>query len=218
MRIELSPDEDKLRQEIVERMDKAGKALDEGRMDEEMETTIDEAGERSHQLHMLLKARGHEPKHHAYMIENRGMPADHREFYQHIHPIEDLLKFIDDEHANDDPVDQTVGSVFEFRVYSRRWGHEDIYRVKRTKDGWDIAHPPIGGACDKGGQPFLFRNLQQDSIQFPAKLSGWMEWLWDQAKAEGLTEGQVQTALQELADWVSETERTAPDGGIWAGY
>ncbi len=179
---------------------------------------IEDAGERSHQLHMLLKARGMEPRHHAYMIKNREMQPDAPDFYMHFHPIEDLLKFLEDEHANDDAVDQTIGIEFTFRVFSRRWDHEDTYTVKRTKEGWDINHSAIGGPCDKGGHPFLFRNFRQDSIQFPAKLDGWMEWLWKQAAEKGLAEAQVQTALQELADWVSQTEQSTPDGGVWEGY
>ncbi len=218
MSIELNAQEASLKHEIGALRDKARSALDEGRMDEDVATVINKAGEKSHQLHMLLKARGSEPKHHGYMIENRGMPPDNPEFYLHFHPIEDLLKFLDDENANDDPVDQTINAVFTFRVFSNRWGRDDTYKVKRTKDGWDITHLAIGGPCDKGGQPSLFRNLQQDSIQFPAKLDGWMEWLWNQAAEQGLSDVQVQAALQKLADWVSQTEKSAPIGGVWNGY
>ena len=86
------------------------------------------------------------------MIENRGMQPDDPDFYLHFHPIQDLLKFLDDEHANDDPRDQTIGAEFSFRVFTRRWGHDDTYKVIRTKDGWDISHIAIGGPCDKSGK------------------------------------------------------------------
>lgn len=152
------------------------------------------------------------------MIENREMQPDTLDFYMHFHPIQDLLKFLDDEHANDDPVDQTIGAEFSFRVYSRRWGHDDSYQVIRTKDGWDISHAAIGGPCDKGGNPFLFKNFRQDSIQHPARLDGWLEWLWNQAAEKGLTPAQVQAALAQLAEWVRQTEQSAPDGGVWEGY
>ena len=218
MSIELLPDETALRMEIADRMEKARKAFSDGRSAEDAVELIEDAGKRSHRLHMLLKARGLEPRHHAYMIKNREMQPDAPDFYMHFHPIEDLLKFLEDEHANDDPVDQTIGVEFSFLVFSRRWDREDTYKVRRTHDGWDISHLAIGGPCDKGGHPFLFRNFRQDSIQFPARLDGWMEWLWNQAAEKGLTEIQVQAALQELADWVSETERSAPDGGVWEGF
>jgi hypothetical protein len=212
------PKETALRAEIAELMEKASNAFDEGLSSEDAVKLIEDAGERSHRLHMLLKDRGVEPRHHAYMIENREMQPDDPDFYKHFHPIQDLLKFLEDEHANDDPVDQTIGAEFTFRVFSRRWGHDDSYTLKRIKDGWNISHLAIGGPCDKGGQPFLFQNLRQDSIQFPARLDGWMEWLWNQAATQGLTEAQVQVAVQQLADWVSDTERSAPNSGIWEGY
>jgi hypothetical protein len=43
------------------------------------------------------------------MIKNRQSQPDEPHFYMHYHPIEDLLKFLDDPHANDDPVEK--GSV-----------------------------------------------------------------------------------------------------------
>lgn len=58
---------------------------------------------------MSLKNSGCEPKHHKYMLENRGVPVEDVEFYNHIHPVDDLLKFIDDVNANDDPEDTTIG-------------------------------------------------------------------------------------------------------------
>jgi hypothetical protein len=218
MKIQLKQDEEWLRAQIQERIDKARKAFAESRIDEEVNRWIMEAGQYAHQLHSSLKNRGVEPKHHDYMLRNRELPADDPNFYMHFHPIEDLLKFLEDEHANDDPLDQTVDAEFSFRVFSRRWNHDDNYSVKRTKDGWLIKHIAIGGPCDKGGRPFLFENFRQDFIQFPKDLEEWMEWLWNQASSQGLTQAQVQSALQELADWVSNTERTAPTGGVWEGY
>ncbi|MEK7412852.1 MAG: hypothetical protein AAB263_06005 [Planctomycetota bacterium] len=218
MSILLKPEEAALRAEIAERMENVRKAFDEGRTGVDVQKTINEAGERSHALHMLLKSRGFEPKHHAYMIKNRESQPDDSEFYMHFHPIEDLLKFLNNEHANDDPIDETMGSEFSFRVFSKRWGHDDKYTVKRTEDGWEISHLGIGGPCDKGGRPFLFENLRHDSIQYPEGLGGWMEWIWNQAATKGLTVEQVQTGIQELADWVTQTEQTTPSGGVWEGY
>ena len=115
-----------------------------------------ELGRKAHELHIDLKNSGNEPKHHKYMIENRRVSPDKLEFYEHIHPVEDLLSFIDDPTANDDPIDQTVGEIFDFPVYSNRWGHNDNYKVKRIKDGWEINFDGIGGKCDKSGYPYLF--------------------------------------------------------------
>lgn len=156
------------------------------------------------------------PKHHRYMIENRGYHPDDPEFYNHIHPIEDLLKFINDPHANDDPEDVTLGDKFQFRVFSRRWGHEDTYEFIRNDKGWIISLSS-GGQADKLGKPWLFDLLDHDSINYPEELAGYLEWLWIRAEEDGLSHEQVQKALQELADWVSTCERNSPKG-IWQGY
>lgn len=218
MSIHLQPNEEQLRSEIAERVNFLRKAFSDSRLGEDVQKAILEAGERAHRLHMLLKARQSEPKHHEYMIRNRELPPTDPDFYMHFHPLEDLLKFIEDPHANDDPVDQTIGEEFEFRVFSRRWGHEDTYRITRTEEGWDVRNLVIGGPCDKAGHPSLFHNFEQDSIAYPATLDSRMEWLWNQAKNKGLSKEAVQNALRELAGWVSLTEKSAPDSGIWEGY
>ncbi len=176
-----------------------------------------EMGEQAHELHMSLKSRGIEPKHHAYMIENRKLEPDHEEFYMHVHPVEDLLAFINDPHANDDPVDQTMGQKFTFTVYSRRWGHDDTYTLLRTDTGWDVEFTH-SGPCDKGGRPFLYSNFNNDMVEYPAGLKGRLEWLWDRASDEGLSHEAVQLALVELANWVKATTERAPRGSVWEGY
>lgn len=172
----------------------------------------DEMGSKAVLLHKRVQ-----PKHHKYMLKNRGVSPDDPEFYNHVHPVQDLLKFVDDPHANDDPEDQTIDHEFEFNVFSRRWGHDDRYRIKRTANGWQINHLGIGGPCNRKGEPFLFENLDHDSINYPEELPGYMEWLWDQCSELGLTHDQVQAALNELADWVSLCERNSPRG-IWQSF
>ena len=176
------------------------------------------AADVAHKLHMALKASGHQPQHHSYMLENRRVPPDDPEFYRHIHPIEDLLAFLRDTDANADPEDQTIGGEFELRVYSLRWGHDDVYQVRRTERGWWIGHLSINGDCDKAGDPALFANLRQDSIAHPSDLGYWMEHLWDRAHEEGLSHEQVQDALNQLGVWISTVEKAKPGRGAWAGY
>ncbi len=179
---------------------------------------IQEMGVLAHELHMKLKDRGIEPRHHKYMIKNRELPSDHPDFYKHFHPLEDFVKFVEDQHANDDPKDKTIGEEFSFSVFSKRWGHKDRYGIKRTADGWDIRYMNVGGPCDKGGRPFLFSNLNHDCICHPAGLEGWFEWLWMRAAKDGLSKEDVQRALNDLAEWVSNTEQSSPSGGAWEGY
>lgn len=217
MSIQLQPAEEDLRLKIEKRVKLARKAFSESRLGEDVQKVILEGGELAHKLHMLLKDRGLEPKHHGYMIRNRELQPDDPEFYMHFHPLEDLLKFIENPDANDDPKDQTIGEEFEFRFFNRRWGHDDTYRITRTEVGWAVRHIAIGGACDKGGHPYLFENLDQDFVAYPSKLDWRLEWLWDQAEKQGLSKNDVQQALQELAEWVSTTENSAPTAGVWGG-
>lgn len=218
MKIELNEKEKNLQKAIVERMGKVQKLLADYRLDDDVQKLIEEMGKDAHELHMSLDTNGHTPQHHEYMIKNRGFPPEKLEFYMHVHPVEDLLAYIEDENANKDPQDQTIGEMFDFRVYSRRWGHDDIYHFMRTKDGWDVNSPPIGGSCDKGGDPHLFKNLRQDLIHYPIGLNNWLEWLWEQAASKGLSKDEVQIALQELADWISITEKNAPSSKVWENY
>lgn len=218
MSIELTPGECELKNKIEEKMVKIKDSLAQYRIDDTIPELIEEMGNYAHELHESLEKRGITPKHHKYMAKNRGVPPEDKSFYYHVHPVEDLLAYIEDEHANDEPEDQTIGEEFDFRVYSNSWGHEDNYRIKRTRDGWDVNFCCIGGPCDKGGSPFLYENLNHDSIQYPKDFSGWLEWLWDQAASKSLSKDEVQTALQELADWVSCTEKNAPSSDVWKGY
>lgn len=173
---------------------------------------IMQMAEGAHQLHMLLLKRRMEPKHHKYMIKNRGCQPNDPEFYRHIHSVEDLLSFIDDRKANDDPIDTTIGKEFDMRVYTRRWGHDDVYKLKRIDTGWHIKALSIEGDCDKFGSPFLFQSLNHDGVCYPKHLGDFMEWLWDKAAEEGLKEKDVQRAMDQISKWISLCERNVPRG------
>lgn len=159
------------------------------------------------EVHKFVK-----PKHHKYMIENRECSPDDPEFYNHFHPVEDLLAFIDDPHANDDPEDQTIDHEFKFRVYSRRWGHYDTYTIKRTVEGWNISFMAEGAKSKEDGSPGLYKCLNHDSINYPEELPGYLEWLWRKAEERGLSHKEVQASLDALAEWVSNCEKTTPRG------
>jgi len=95
-------------------------------------------------------------------------------------------------------------------IYSRRWGHNERYTVNRTQTGWDVSHVAIGGSCDKRGVPYLFDNLNHDSINYPESLGEYMEWLWDQS--QNMTPALIQPVLDQIGIWIQETEKASPDG------
>lgn len=42
-----------------------------------------------------------------------------------------------------------MNTQFHMKVFSRRWGHEDKYEVKRTDTAWNFRHDERGGDSDK---------------------------------------------------------------------
>lgn len=167
----------------------------------------------AHQLHMSLSARGIEPKHHKYMLENRGVPVEDIEFYNHIHPVEDLIRFIDDPDANNDPEDCTIGEEFSFRIYTRRWGHFDSHSITRTSSGWLFkgAQSTSSGKCNKNGDPSLYMTLDHDSVCYPANIRIFFERIWDKA-SDGLSKEDVQQAITDVANWINTCEKSVPRG------
>ena len=114
-------------------------------------------------------------------------------------------------------VDSTIGREFTFRVFSHRRGHEENYKLKRTETGWFFEFMGISGPCDKTGNPYLFKSLRHDSIQYPAELGIWLQWVWRQAQEKGLSAQEVQDALDELSRWVIQVEKVRPHGPAWKG-
>ncbi len=218
--VQLSPEQEALRNRLRERLDDIRARL---RSNKDVDPSeIEHLGQDAAKLHASLKRDGIVVRHHKYMVKNRGMDPDHPDFYMHIHPVEDLLSFIEDQSANEDPEDLTLDHEFTFEVYSRRWGHKDTYRLTRTKTGWIVKHMQevrAGRDGRVGSRPGtgLFRYLDHDSINYPADLPGYLEWLWVCAAEDGLSPSEVQEALQTLADWVSVVEQESP-GGIFGRF
>ena len=101
-------------------------------------------------------------------------------------------------------------AAFTFNVYTRRFGHADVYHLDRTPTGWHVSHLSYQGSCNKKGEPVLFAAMNQDSVNFPAALGDYFEFLWDQAQAGSITN--VQGALDHLANWVKVCEEASPIG------
>jgi len=106
---------------------------------------------------------------------------------------------------------------YTFSVYSRRWGHRDTYRMNPTATGWDFGFITGSGHCDKFGEPCLYQNLDHDSIHYPEALPGYLGWLWDRINSAGMGQIEIQTALDQLAEWVSVCEQSSPTG-IFSEY
>ncbi|MDE2814110.1 MAG: hypothetical protein OXM01_13855 [Gemmatimonadota bacterium] len=103
----------------------------------------------------------------------------------------------------------------ELKVHARKREAADHYEIRRIADGWHVRHLMIKGDCDKTGYPYLFRNLAQDSINYPHDLGGYMEWLW--CKSADMSEGELQAELDKIGEWIQATEQASPSG-IFSEY
>lgn len=159
---------------------------------------------------------GHLPIFNKYLLFNRGINPEQKiaEFYDHY----DCLKAMLDEirgkgQSMQIKGDETLEKDLTFEVYTRRWGHTDRYRMKRTIDGWNCSHIAIGGKCEKNGEGALFANLHHDSVFFPEDAVKYgMEELWEAADEGEIDVEELQRRLQQVADWISHVEKAA---GVW---
>ena len=104
---------------------------------------------------------------------------------------------------------------FEFKVYSRRWGRYDTYRLTKTRSGWNIRHKAINGDSEPSGKPILYANFDQDSISYPSGLEFMVMHIWQQLDSKEIDETKTQRMLDDLAEWVSECEMRTPK---WEGW
>ena len=126
--------------------------------------------------------------------------------------------FIEDEHANDDPKDQTLGKTFVMKVYTRRWGHYDHYELTRTETGWNVKIlGRVEYACKKDAGRGLNNLLSHDGVYYPEKINKFFKWLWNRAAEDRLSEKEVQKAINQLGEWISECEMSAPRNGVFEG-
>ena len=166
---------------------------------------------------------GHLPIFNKYLLHNREInpEEDTLEFYCHF----DCMKAILDEIEGGGQImsiksDDTLGKNLTFEVYTRRWGHSDIYCMQRTIDGWLCNHMAINGKCRKSGEGALSNNLNHDGVFFPEEAVMFaMEKLWETADEGEIDLVELQNRLQQVADWISSVEKAVgknqPD---WVNY
>lgn len=182
--------------------------------DDDANRLYNEMAKKAHELHMSLKDSGHDPNHHKYMIENRRCTPDDVRFYEHVHPVQDFLAFIENVHANDDPKDRTIGKTFTLKFFTKHWQYIEHYKITRTEKGWDIRVLSDSYSSNKSMSPELNHLLDNDGVCYPKDINLFFEWLWDKAAEEGLTKAKVQAAINKIGNWISECEKNAPRDGV----
>lgn len=156
------------------------------------------------------------------MINSGRLPEnDVIAFYDHYHMLTALLNEIRGRgETMETKGDDTINRKMTFSVYTRRWGHSDVYEIERTIDGWEVHHIAINGKCAKDGEGALMNNLHHDFIFFPEDgVKYALSNLWEDAEDGKLTPEDLQKKLQQIADWISSVEKAVgenqPD---WVNY
>ena len=108
------------------------------------------------------------------------------------------------------------------KIFSRRWGHDDPYTFTKTADGWEIKSgghectcAPDGTEPNAPGRGGIIALMHNDRIYPPTVIDTALEWLWDQIESKSISEPEAHKAIDELANWISDCQRTAPRSGAW---
>ncbi|KRC30701.1 hypothetical protein [Acidovorax sp. Root217] len=99
--------------------------------------------------------------------------------------------------------------------YTNRWQSTTTLRLEATATGWIFQAPAHRGETNSEGHPHLLGNLNQDNVSFPHGIDGHLSHLWDLIKAGEIDHGRAQEMLNELGQWISDTEQARPR---WRGW
>lgn len=131
-------------------------------------------------------------------------------YYNNFYTLKDLVKWIKNEEKWKPSFrgDCNLDQVMNFSVYTRRWGHEDCYRIKRTINGWYIQAIAINGDSKKNGEGKILENLNHDYIfYYKSGVKEAFEYLWNMADEHEMAVSELAKKLQNIADWISGTEK-----------
>lgn len=145
------------------------------------------------------------------MINRQCIPEEKiEEYYEHYHALEDLYNVINGKEVdlNKKNGDLSLNKEIKIKIYTNRWGHYDNYFFKRTIYGWEFSSFSTY-ECLKSGENGFFNSLEHDYVFFPKKgVSYALEILWEEADNAEISFEELQVRLQEIADWISDVERS----------
>lgn len=156
------------------------------------------------------------PEYSDYLIYNRGvLPEENlKEFYDHYHSLEYLFEWIENEKQEKNKLRTIGGDInlnkdLDFMVYSKRWGHNDKYTIKRTVEGWDCNFFKLHQG-DKTGKAII-DCMKHDYISYPSTLEYLFEELWELANNEEMKFETLQKEINKISIWVISTEKNKPE-------
>lgn len=157
-----------------------------------------------------------------YLLYNREKNPELEmiEFYDHPDCLNALLNEVKGKGIIlSNKSDETLNKEIAFKVYTRRWGHQDRYSIKRTVDGWYCGYIAIRGECKKNGEGGLFNNLDHDFVFYPKDGVAYaMEKLWEAADEGEIDFEELTERIQQIADWISTVEKSIDAQPEWVGY
>ncbi len=122
---------------------------------------------------------------------------------------------------------------FEVKLFSPRWGHEDVYQVQLNRNQMSVSVGGVGvkavcswvenldpewlGYSDSIGNP-LENILRNDSISPPSVFVSALEYAWEAWRDETLDDSQVKAEVQALCDWLNIVSRNKPGTDFWIGF
>lgn len=114
---------------------------------------------------------------------------------------------------------KTLYIEMKFNVYTRRWGHEDCYKIIRTDTGWYCKFSAINGDCNRNGRGALQQNLNHDCVFYPREgIEYAMLKLWDEANRGIIDLEILSERLQQVAEWISISEKSIYEQPEWVYY
>lgn len=110
----------------------------------------------------------------------------------------------------------------ELRIYSPRWGHEDVYELVLTRESLVVTHGARIAKCNwrdnldpEWSGESLDGTLRNDSIYAPSIFPRLIENAWEAWRNGELDASAVDTELNALADWLNEITHAKPDTDFW---
>lgn len=118
---------------------------------------------------------------------------------------------------------------FEVSLYSPRWGHEDVYKIRLERDQMTIEGPGIkkatcswrdnqdpewSGHRHITGNP-LINILEDDHIYPPKVFVSALEHAWKDWRNDELSNEQIEFEVITLCEWLNAVTQNKPKSDYW---
>jgi len=116
-------------------------------------------------------------------------------------------------------------TTVSLRVYSPRWGKEDNYDFRFSRDELVVSSPARKAVCTwrEGRDPLwsdenLMTVFQADSVYPPAVLPKLLEHVWREWRGGSLDAERLEAELGHLVDWLNTITRAKPNSEFWSRH